>query len=223
MNVSSWQGFEDLVAAFGERDELPSQRVVSVRQVHGRDVVVCDHMAAGEHPEIRADALVAASAGTFVAVKTADCVPVLLMAPADAGGVPWAAAVHAGWRGTVAGVIDSAVADAVTRGFTLAGLHAAVGPAIGPCCYEVGDDVAASFRRLDLPVIAGGRKPHLDLPESARTLLLRAGLDAAHVNVCAPCTRCNRDRYHSFRAFGEGAGRQLSWVGWRPPRSRGAQ
>jgi len=121
--------------------------------------------------------------------------------------------VHAGWRGCAAGVIGAAVADATRRGHDPEGLLAAVGPAIGPCCYEVGNEVADTFRALGLPVLARSDKPHLDLPRIAVALLTRAGLAPDNVVLRAPCTRCNPDRYHSYRANGPRAGRQISWIG----------
>jgi YfiH family protein len=212
MSIPGWEAFVGLIAAFGTRDAAPPA-TITVRQVHGRAVAVCDRLSPGEHADVHADALVATEPGVLVAVKTADCVPVLLTSPRRAE--RWTAAVHAGWRGAAHGVIEAAVRDAASRGLDPTTLHAAVGPSIGPCCYEVGEDVASNFRRLDLPVVAGRAKPHLDLASIARELLARAGLGRANIVVCAPCTRCHPERYHSYRVAGPGAGRQLSWIGWR--------
>jgi YfiH family protein len=215
---SEWSR-DGVVAGFGSRDAQPPASVVTVKQVHGTNVVTCDRLAAGEHRDVAADALVATRAGVLVGVKTADCVPILLRSPRTIhGGERWAAAVHAGWRGTAAGVIAAAVADATQRGHAAEELCAAVGPSIGACCYEVGDDVADTFRGLGLPVLESGPKPHLDLASIAAELLVRAGLLPENVARMAPCTRCNRDRYHSYRAFGPSAGRQVSWIGWTGPR-----
>ena len=213
-----WQRFERLAAGFGARDSVVPAGVVTVQQVHGAGVVSCDDLPAGAHPEIKADALVVTRPGVVVGVKTADCVPILLMSPHTPGDTGcWAAAVHAGWRGSAAGVIAAAVENAARCGHAPGKLCAAIGPSIGPCCYEVGQDVADTFRRLGLPVVERPHKPHLDLAEIAGALLMRAGLVAANVSRSAPCTRCHPERYHSYRANGPGAGRQVSWVGWLAP------
>jgi YfiH family protein len=209
------QGLDQLVAGFGDRHTNGPSTCVVARQVHGTNVVVCDDLGAREHEDVHADALVVTRMGVVAAVKTADCVP-LLLAAVPAGGMRWAAAVHAGWRGTIAGVAAAAVADARRRGIQPADLLAAIGPAIGGCCYEVGEDVAAHFRRAGLAVIdSAGRKPHLDLRDINRELLLREGLRAENLRFCGPCTRCRADLFHSYRGAFERAGRQFSWIGWR--------
>jgi YfiH family protein len=214
MTICAFDGIAALIASFGARGESAPDEAVCVRQVHGRDVAICDGLTPADHRDVEADALIATRPGTIVAVKTADCVPVLLASRVNVRGARWAAAVHAGWRGAVAGVLDAAVQNAAAAGHRPSDLCAAVGPSIGACCYEVGEDVAAQFRRLGLPVFDGA-KPRLDLAGSARELLVRAGLAAAAIEVCAPCTRCHPERYHSYRAAGASAGRQLSWIGWR--------
>jgi YfiH family protein len=212
-----WDRMAGLVCGFGNRHASPPPaRTVLVEQVHGRDLVVADGLepgtATGE--SMRADALVVTRPGPLVAVKTADCVPVLLVAAEGR----WAAAVHAGWRGTIAGVVERAVADASERGHAPSTLLAALGPSIGPCCYEVGEEVAGRFADAGLPVLCGGAKPHVDLRAVNRILLEAAGLPPAGIQACGPCTRCRADLYHSHRASPSRSGRQLSWIGWEARR-----
>lgn len=177
------------------------------RQVHGVRVLE----AAGEWPE--ADGLVTTTPGRVVGVVTADCVPVLLVAP-DAR---LAAAVHAGWRGAAGGVLEAAVRGMVARGAEASQIEAAVGPAVGPCCYEVGGDVRDAFvaRAGDAtaPAWVGpeGERYHLDLRRAVSLLLAAAGIRATA--VLGPCTACT-PAYCSYRRDGSGAGRQLSFVGW---------
>jgi YfiH family protein len=209
----SWRSFRSLVAGFGDRVSRPPVEATRVRQVHGNAVVVCDELGSGDHLGIAGDALVATTAGVLVAVKTADCVPILILAPESAR-YGWVAAVHAGWRGSVANAAGAAIADAVQRGHRAETLLAAIGPAIGRCCYEVDEDVAAHFRRAGLPTVDTPGKPHLDLRAINRELLIRAGLRAENIEECGPCTRCRIDRYHSFRASPLESGRQQSWIGW---------
>jgi hypothetical protein len=177
------------------------------RQVHGARVVSVPP--GGPIPE--ADGL--ATRGEPVGVVTADCVPVLLV---DARRRV-AAAVHAGWRGASAGVLETAVAH-LGRAFGSApsDLEAAIGPAVGPCCYEVGPEVEEAFRRRSgertAPAwVRGPGKSRLDLREAARRLLLADGVSA--VSVLGPCTACDAG-YHSYRRDGPATGRQLSFVGW---------
>src|SRR5262249_31942892 len=125
------------------------------------------------------DALLENTPGAVVAVKTADCIPVLL---ADQR-LRAVAAVHAGWRGTVAGIIGRAIHAMRDRFGTDPGaLHAAIGPGIGKCCYEVGPEVAERFG-------AKGRA-HIDLAEANRRQLLDAGVTPARIYASNLCTRC---------------------------------
>jgi len=259
---NGWLAIEGLVFGFGDRTvSAPSGTLLLRRQVHGKDILD----AAGEavrlvpdpgddfpRVDVDADALIAASPGTVVGVRTADCVPLLLVAPR----ARWSAAVHAGWRGTVAGIATEAVRAAREAGIRPHELLASLGPSIGPCCYEVSEELGVEFEHAGLPVQrpsypsqrpserpvgvlqrpagsserpvglsqrpvgsperpAGlGAKPHLDLRAANRLLLERSGVPARNVQVVGACTRCARDRYHSFRAEPESAGRQVSWIGW---------
>ncbi|TMA68637.1 MAG: peptidoglycan editing factor PgeF [Deltaproteobacteria bacterium] len=199
-------GWDAVVARAGV--PLP---VVTARQVHGTRV---ETAAAG--PPRQADGLVSATDGQLLGVVTADCMPVLLIDRQRRA----AAAVHAGWRGAAGGVLEAAVAK-LGAAFQVAprALEAAVGPAVGACCYEVGDEVLDAFRARvgDLTAPAwshrGGRL-HLDLRAAARLLLRDAGV--GRVAVLGPCTACGSG-YCSYRRDGAGAGRQLSFVGWVSP------
>jgi YfiH family protein len=209
-----WRRWPGIVAGFGDRFAQPPSSVVRVRQVHGTRVVTADGFAPGLHGEVEADAVVVRR-GTVAAVATADCVPILLADPA--GG--WAAAVHSGWRGTIAGVVAAAVAVARDQGVDPRALYAALGPSIGPCCYEVGTEVASVFSDAGFPVVRhhGGARPRIDLRRCNERLLSLAGLLPERIRFCGPCTRCRSDLYHSYRADRERADRQLSWIGWVAP------
>ena len=179
--------------------------VVTARQVHG--VRVADGVPGGAPGE--ADALVA-QPGAVVGIVTADCAPILLVDRERRA----AAAVHAGWRGAAAGVLEAAVAR---LGDDRAGaLEAAIGPAVGPCCYVVGDDVRAAFAARTGDTTAAAWAPRgdrwaLDLRAAVRLLLEAAGVRV--VAALGPCTACDPG-YYSYRRDGAGTGRQLSFVGW---------
>jgi len=158
--VTELDRIEWLVHGFGtRRADIPGrfQRLATLKQIHSADCVA----GAGRFGVLgTGDALLENTPGAVVAVKTADCVPLLLVDPVHRA----ITAVHAGWRGTVAGIAKSAVAALGEQFGSRAGeLHAAIGPAIGKCCYEVGAEVAAQFG-------VGGRA-HIDLAEEVRRQL----------------------------------------------------
>jgi len=229
LTPAGWNTTVGLVCGFGDRRATaPAGTVLLRRQVHGssvvelagqRDRLVRD--AGDDFPRVAADAdALVADDGRVVGVRTADCVPLLLVAPR----LRWASAVHAGWRGTVAGIAREAVRAAREAGVRPDELLAALGPSIGPCCYEVSPELGEEFRRADLPVVAAtdapGARPHLDLRAANAVLLERSGVAAQNVQLVGPCTRCRSDLYHSYRAEPDSMGRQVSWIGWDAPADR---
>jgi hypothetical protein len=199
--ATSWEG---ALGRLGIRDPIALPQ-----QVHGATVV--DARAPGDRP--RADALTVARPGVLVGIVTADCVPVLLVDPVRRV----AAAVHAGWRGAALGVLEAAVERlARLHGSVAADVEAAIGPAIGGCCYVVGPEVRDAFRARTGDATApawerAGDRLRVDLRAAAQLLLARVGVTCAA--VLGPCTACG-EGYHSYRRDGAGAGRQLSFVGW---------
>jgi hypothetical protein len=151
------------------------------------------------------DALVENAPGTVVAVRTADCIPILLVDERNRA----VAAVHAGWRGTAAHIAHHAIAAMRERfGTRPPDLHAAIGPGIGKCCYEVGPEVAAQFGEQG--------RAHIDLAASNRAQLIQAGVTPGRVYASNLCTMCRADEFHSFRRDREAAGRMHSFAGIRP-------
>ena len=207
----AWPEQKGLVAGFGgQHQDFDAAEFVTVKQVHGTRVLDANGLAPGFHESVEADALVVSQNGRIVAVRTADCVPILLVARRQC----WAAAVHAGWRGTLAGIVGEAVLAAREAGVAAGELGAAIGPAIGPCCYEVGEDVAGQFEDHGHEVVRVAGRPVLDLSQINRSLLVKAGLNPENVRVHGPCTRCHADRFYSYRADSSETGRQLSWIGF---------
>lgn len=184
------------------------------RQVHGNRVYVVKPDDGPSHvAEIEADALVVARAGSAAAVIVADCVPILLADPN--GGA--CAAVHAGWRGTAADVAGEAARALAHAGANLKAVRAVIGPSIGPCCFEVGDEVVHALRgRLAGPEnwhAQGPRgRPHVDLWEVNRALLQAAGLLPEHIEVLGACTHCEADRFFSYRRQGAATGQMMAFV-----------
>jgi polyphenol oxidase len=189
-------------------------RFLRVRQVHGDRVVLL--RAPGE-PVEEADGVISAAPGLAACVAVADCVPVLLADPIS-GTV---AAVHAGWRGTLARIARAgAQALAELAGAPAGRLLAAVGPSIGPCCYEVSAELAQRFRDGIGPVVRAGRPgPHLDLWEANRTVLIEAGLSPERVEVLGACTSCRPELLFSHRRDRGRTGRQVAFIA--PPAPTG--
>src|SRR5438309_9516177 len=198
----------------------PSWRVVTVHQVHGTEVLILDQRNArvpkastGAHGY---DAIVTNQPGVLVAVETADCVPILLLDPVR--GV--AAAVHAGWRGTLGGVVPKTVAVMQNRfGCSLRSIRAAIGPSIGVCCYEVNGAVLAPLKKsvpywAEVVEDVKGTKARLDLRGLNRRQLEEVGIGPARIETGNLCTAWPPDLLHSYRRDGAGTGRMISGIGF---------
>ncbi len=194
-----------------------------IRQVHSATVeIVTEPVVPPGGPPPMADAVVTRLPGILLGVQAADCLPLLLADPVT-GAV---AAIHAGWRGTV-GLIVARTLETMQRSF---GTHppdvlVALGPAIGPCCFEVGPEVAARFEAIDpltrthlLSAPTPDGKAHLDLNLANLHQLLQTGVHPDHVYDCKYCTACHNDLFFSYR-FERGTerpvGRHLAVIGRR--------
>jgi len=177
-----------------------------MRQVHGAEVAVVD-AATPRGAELRGvDALVTASVDTPLVVLVADCLPVLLL------GEGTVAAVHAGWRGLAAGVAGATVATMLALGERADTIAAAIGPAIGPCCYEVGPEVVEAVTSRSSSAVATRTSwgtPSVDLRAAVVAQLEELGVRS----FAGPttCTRCHAESYFSHRADPR-AGRQAGLV-----------
>ena len=191
--------------AFGMRGENEPRGLLCARQVHGARVVEAD--ACREQPPPEADALVSTDAGVWIGVMTADCVPILLASESGRA----VAAVHAGWRGLAAGVVETAV-RALRSCIGGEALCAAVGPRIGPCCYEVDTPVLEALAARHAPLLpacsspTSSRHAQLDLGALARAVLEREGVERCD-ELAGVCTACDAQRFHSYRRDGARAGR----------------
>jgi YfiH family protein len=187
------EGRAAAVLALARAAGFDAARLSQVSQVHGARVVVAPVDSREE-----ADALVALRGGDVVGVRVADCVPVLVGDEASGA----AAAIHAGWRGVVGGVIAATLAAlGARRAVTLSAASAAIGPCIGACCFEVGSEVAEKVGFVDRR--AGG-KAYVDLRRAVRAQLVAAGIDDARIEDVPGCTRCDAERLFSFRRGDEG-------------------
>jgi polyphenol oxidase len=210
-----------------------SLRMAPLKQVH-LDVIQIFH-AAPDSAKI-GDASTTANPGLLLAIQTADCVPILLVDRRKRA----IAAIHAGWRGTLARITQKAV-GAMHREFSSrpSDLLAAIGPSIGPCCYQVGAELVTQFtsqfadapdyfdepRTGDEPnplqwlnMRPPGHQPppkpvHLDLRKANQAQLLAAGLRKQNIFTSELCTACRRDLFFSYRKEGPRSGRLLSVIG----------
>ena len=200
--VPELDAFPWLIHGFGTRhSDIPAwfDKLATVKQIHSAICVLANGRRGDLGP---GDALLEDRPGAVIAIKTADCMPVLLVDERHRA----IAAVHAGWRGTVARIVPAALASMHQRfGTDPRDVHAAIGPGIGKCCYQVGPEVAAQFGEQG--------RAHIDLTDANRLQLLECGVTRERVYASNLCTMCLADDFHSFRRDGEAAGRLYSFAG----------
>jgi polyphenol oxidase len=207
--------------------------LVALKQFHSD--VICDFDVLPSEA-CNGDASITATANLLLGIQTADCVPILLVDPKNRA----VAAVHAGWRGTLQRIVEKTIGRMVMQFGTRPGnLLAAIGPAIGGCCYEVGTEVAAAFlsqfaqapqwfdelRTGDEPnplqwlnQFPPGHQPppknvRLDLRKANRALLIAAGVNPQNIFTDELCTACRPDLLFSYRKVGKESGRMMAAIG----------
>lgn len=231
LSVPGWERFPDLIHGFsarvGERaaaladlchGTLPLH---TLKQVHGNEICTITHatpasqLTDAEPPQ--ADGMITPETGHVLGIVTADCVPVLMVAP-DHGLV---AALHAGWRGTAKAICIRAIEQLKTDWqVSPERLRVAFGPAIGGCCYEVGREIGEELchqwgERGGQAWRPQGERGFLDLRLVNRLQCEHLSVPAEHIQNVGPCTFCGGSAFASYRREGPGAGRQLSVIGWR--------
>jgi YfiH family protein len=214
--VDAW----DLVAA---SVGTTSDQIFRLKQVHGRTVrVVREPQVTAHERALRpeADAIVSDVSGVVLAVQVADCVPMLMLDPVSGA----AAAVHAGWRGTAAGIGRETVSILGRElGVRPESLMVALGPSIGPCCYDVGDELIEAFRlqgATDTELARWFSRPtsgttsslRLDLWQASRDQLESAGVLSANIFQAGLCTQTHATVFDSYRVAGAGAGRMIAAI-----------
>jgi YfiH family protein len=189
--------------------------MLSVKQVHGTEALVVDRpIRDSDRFDGGWDALVTDQPGVTVAVRTADCVPVLVYDSRRRV----VAAIHAGWRGAVADIVPKTLALMHTRfGSSVADLRVSIGPSAGSCCYEVDGPVLHQLRAgfEEWPsVVRGcdGDKARLDLRGLIRRQVERHGVDSTQVSVVNLCTICHDDLFYSYRREGQVIGTMVSGI-----------
>ncbi len=189
--------------------------LIMAQQVHGDRVAIVDESQAGRgacrHADAipETDAMVTASRSVALAVLTADCVPVLVVDPVrEAIGI-----AHAGWRGTLSMIAAGTVLKMQDAfGTDPADCLIVLGPAIGPCCYTVGADVALQFQHT-FPSAACVIEARLDLRQAIRTQLTAIGVETYSISSVGGCTACDPALFYSYRGEGGRTGRMMSVIG----------
>ena len=205
-----------LARAFGVNQEA----LVTPRQVHGSDILVINEPNEdySHFLSVEGDAVITNQPNVLIGVCVADCAPILLFDP-DKKVV---AVVHAGWKGTAAGLVAKTVAGMQSEfGSNPARLHAAIGPCIQKCCYEVDEPVKKAFLQsgVSWDLCAELKSPgkwHLDLAAANRALLLQSGLPADSIQVSDQCVCCHSEQFFSYRRDKEESGRQMGFIMLKP-------
>ena len=211
--IKSPDDWNAVAKAFG----IAPDRLVTVNQAHGEAIVTVDGQNYTGMRSVQADGLITSVRGIAIGIETADCVPILLIDPVT----PAVGAVHAGWRGTVQKIVQKAIQKMQCEfGSEPCRMSAAIGPAIGPECYEVDEPVMGPVRQNfpfwnEAALSRGNGKWGLDLVKLNRMELRQAGLAEKNIHSLGMCTSCGKDLFYSFRAEGR-TGRMLSAVMIKP-------
>jgi YfiH family protein len=193
-----FEGCDWIEHGFGTRlSGVSQEQMASLAQIHSALILRADH----EGPAGSADALITNTPNLAISIRTADCMPILLADPEHRA----VAAVHAGWRGSAAEILRRTL-DRMRAEFDTSpgAIIAAIGPGIGKCCYQVGEEVARKFG-LD-----GAGK--VDLATENRQQLITGGVPAGQIDTLGFCTMCDSGTFHSYRRDGDRAGRMISFV-----------
>jgi YfiH family protein len=193
------EGLPWIEHGFGTRHAPLSQAgMATLKQVHSAVALMADR---SEGCVGEGDALLTRQPGVTVSIRTADCLPILLVDKHHQA----VAAVHAGWRGTADGVVVETLRRMHAEfGTNAVDISAAVGPGIGACCYEVGEEVARRF--------GFRRAGRIDLAAENLRQLTKEGVPAASISVAGTCTFCDRERFYSWRRDHQTTGRMISYV-----------
>lgn len=226
LQAEGWEQFPTLVHGFSSqiRDRVQVGLKIEARQwdlrtltqVHGNEILFVTSDPS-KNNSTEADGLSTQCDGILLGIATADCVPVLLVAPQK----KVVAALHAGWRGTLKGITARALTLlSSTWGVDPSEVWMACGPAIGPCCYEVGREVGEQlYERWGMNIPATwqpkGEKGQLDLRLFNLLQGEQCGVPRTQMQLVGTCTFCDATLFTSYRREGTAAGRQLSVIGWQ--------
>jgi len=199
-----WKSQAEVYDAIKRQFSAISPIIVSPRQTHSPDILVLEGPGAPSHPV--ADGVICRAAGVCITVRTADCIPLLFADPST--GI--FGAVHVGWRGMAAGIIEEFFAQTAKICPTVINMLFYLGPSIGKCCFEVGDDVALLFDEAYVDNRNG--RFFVDLPGLARNKISNSGVRDSNVRVAPECTFCEEGRFYSYRRDGAVPVQMVSYI-----------
>lgn len=223
MNLAFGRGDDDEIVLenlriFAKMIGIDEKSIVSVPQIHSCDVRVVGNAERGMGYFVPAafscDGYVTREKDVALGVKTADCVPILLCD--DKNGV--VGALHAGWRGSVGGIARVGIEKMCELGAEPSHIKAAIGAAIGACCYEVGEEVYLAAKEnlgediADSFIVPSGEKYRADLKGLNCALLVGCGLSPENIDVSEHCTACESEHFFSHRASGGVRGTMLALI-----------
>ena len=209
----SFESVRENYVLVAEDMEIPFERITAGRQTHSANIRVITEEDAGKGVSRESDfqdvdGMVTNLKNLPLVVYYADCVPVL-MVDSNAGVV---AAVHSGWRGTVAKITQNAVEIMVSKfGADPANIKAAIGPSIGPCCFETGEEVALQFDEKFVEKSEDG-KAKVDLWKANMDILQSCGIKSENIDILELCTICNSDMLYSYRVHKDSTGRMGAFI-----------
>lgn len=188
-----------------EAAEMDMDKIVFLKQIHGDQFYVVSNENYGSITESYGDAIITGEKGISIGIFTADCVPILLVDKEN----KLIAAVHAGWKGTHLKIVEKVLNHMFTfMGTNPVNVLAVIGPSIGPCCFEVKEDVADKFEFS----IKRNDKIYVNLWNENKKQLLNMGLLEENITIANLCTCCNNDLFYSYRRDSGNTGRLAAFI-----------
>jgi len=183
---------------------LDPNMVVNPQQVHSSNVKIVDKP--GKKPST--DAIISSTKSLVLSIQVADCIPLYLADPEN----NIVGIVHAGWRGIEKNIIDNSIDKMIEQGADNKKIIAYIGPSIQQCCFEIGPEVAKKFPR-NFQVNGNNDRSLLDLQELTKHLLMKNSISFNNIFSSKECTKCNSDKYYSYRKNGSKSGRMIGVIG----------
>ena len=219
LDLSDLFGSDRIHAAFSlktfehEKDErellsslinLDPNRIVNPQQIHSSNVKIVDEP--GKKPST--DAIISSTRSLALSIQVADCIPLYLADPEN----NIIGIVHAGWRGIEKNIVDNSIDKMIEQGADNKKIIAYIGPSIQQCCFEIGPEVAKKFPR-NFQINGNGDRSLLDLQELTKFLLMKNFISFNNIFSSTECTKCNSDKYFSYRKNGSKSGRMIGVIG----------
>jgi YfiH family protein len=200
----AWRNQAEIYDFVGTEILSGKKTIISPIQTHSSEIVFIHDPSNTDNNN--ADGIMSDSKEVCLTVKTADCIPILLADPST--GV--FGAVHVGWRGFLAGIVEELLAEISERGLRPESIRFGLGPSIGKCCFETGEEVAVLFDESSVSV--KHQAMLVDLKGAAIEKLLAAGVAAGNIEDVDDCTACSGEKYYSYRKTGDASLQMVSFI-----------